>query len=656
MKKNYLSLMAAIAANFIYATVQAQSAPCSDPGGGVRNFSLAGAVTETQHFYPGTLPGGTPAGAIEKATAGTISAYRSMTLVSPQRQVTIHPELPGSATGKVVLRSVLLGMDAPDAYLKIYDGATATGTPSVHITAANAASYLNQNMVFNGPATVVFESATPAASGTFDINIKYMTGDEQITSSLGNPVLYWGAFIEPDTYTLIDNDRTDGADGTPISIGYFDENKNFVSSSWATSDLAFCTDYHATATLIGGGSTGAGGIYPGKMIYTKTIRPDMNKDGLVNAADSLIAARILWIMKEVSTGTHDWYNVKMAVHLTTLEEGDWYGGLHGAAIAAVPSVPKEPVFSITATSASTTIGTGLDVTVNFDVDTSHPKRLKLDLPAGLTLSDLSGATYNAGSLEFAAVPAVATFKVTSASVLADDITVTYEEPGFWNIGNFMVYRPCTVGSSDLQDFIGISEGSNAYPNRSVEVAWTGTPTPVSMLGFGVSKEGQKALLDWGTASERNNKGFDIERSADGKTWNTVGFVSSKSQNGNSSATLIYDYTDSEPLPGKNYYRLKQQDLDGHFEYSKVEMVTFHAYSNIRIYPNPASEVLTIGGVAQNAVISIYNTLGQEVRTTTVDLEADQVLINVASLAKGTYYITVRNAEKKVMSRSQFMKY
>jgi hypothetical protein len=78
------------------------------------------------------------------------------------------------------------------------------------------------------------------------------------------------------------------------------------------------------------------------------------------------------------------------------------------------------------------------------------------------------------------------------------------------------------------------------------------------------------FLEWVTKSERNNDYFSIERSEDGKIFETIKQINGA---GNSTKKLHYDFTDYSPLRGTNYYRLKQTDYDGKSEYSKIITIT-----------------------------------------------------------------------------------
>ena len=120
--------------------------------------------------------------------------------------------------------------------------------------------------------------------------------------------------------------------------------------------------------------------------------------------------------------------------------------------------------------------------------------------------------------------------------------------------------------------------------------------PVDLIAFTAESLGNKyALLHWTTASEINNSHFDVERSYDGRTFEVVGEVTG---NGNSQHQIDYSYTDASVSKVQNtvYYRLKQVDFDGEYEYSDIRVVRFDAVGNdmqLVAYPNPMSDELNV---------------------------------------------------------------
>jgi hypothetical protein len=138
------------------------------------------------------------------------------------------------------------------------------------------------------------------------------------------------------------------------------------------------------------------------------------------------------------------------------------------------------------------------------------------------------------------------------------------------------------------------------------------PLPVELTSFAGKIIGKKILLNWQTATEINNYGFEIERSSGNETWGKIGFVNG---NGNSNSPKDYSFMDDPPLEGVDIkYRLKQIDNDGQFEYSDIitlnfSITTFELYQN---YPNPFNPSTTISWhspIEGNVNIKIYDVLG-----------------------------------------------
>jgi hypothetical protein len=115
--------------------------------------------------------------------------------------------------------------------------------------------------------------------------------------------------------------------------------------------------------------------------------------------------------------------------------------------------------------------------------------------------------------------------------------------------------------------------------------------PVELLSFKGNLVDNQIILDWITASELNNLGFEIQKSNEGREWRIIDFVEGQ---GTSAIINEYRYNDLSPLSGINYYRLKQIDFDGAFEYSDVIAIEYaNSEKNIQIFPNPSNKLINI---------------------------------------------------------------
>ena len=166
--------------------------------------------------------------------------------------------------------------------------------------------------------------------------------------------------------------------------------------------------------------------------------------------------------------------------------------------------------------------------------------------------------------------------------------------------------------------------------------------PVEFIYFTAVPYEDDALLSWATASEINNSHFDVERSIDGINFEKIGEVAG---NGTTLVQQSYEFIDDNPILGENYYRLRQVDFDGRYEYTEIELVVFGAETNgvftVAISPNPATHILNIQS-NQTGIdfIQVYNSLGQLVLEEPASTQHQLHKLNVEALAGGSYYLKV----------------
>ncbi|MCH7774357.1 MAG: T9SS type A sorting domain-containing protein, partial [Bacteroidetes bacterium] len=167
--------------------------------------------------------------------------------------------------------------------------------------------------------------------------------------------------------------------------------------------------------------------------------------------------------------------------------------------------------------------------------------------------------------------------------------------------------------------------------------------PVELTSFTASVKNNQVLLKWETETEVNNYGFDIERTKDNSDWLTIGFVEG---HGNSNSPKQYNFIDTDiNQSGTYYYRLKQIDNDGTYEYSDVVSVEVGVPNNFFLsqnYPNPFNPETRIDFTLpqkQLVFIRVYNTLGERV-TELVSEEREagsySVIFDASKLPSGVY--------------------
>lgn len=171
--------------------------------------------------------------------------------------------------------------------------------------------------------------------------------------------------------------------------------------------------------------------------------------------------------------------------------------------------------------------------------------------------------------------------------------------------------------------------------------------PIEGLSFEATPYTDYIDLTWETATERNNEGFQIQKSSDKNTWEDIGFVKGQ---GTSTRPQQYDYRDKQPYSDWNYYRLKQVNRDGTFAYSEVVAVQFEdKQQDIHLFPNPVREQLTIefpeALTDQVVPIEVFNSVGQLVLTQAINANSSYSL-DVSALPNGTYYLRLEDGFSK----------
>lgn len=226
---------------------------------------------------------------------------------------------------------------------------------------------------------------------------------------------------------------------------------------------------------------------------------------------------------------------------------------------------------------------------------------------------------------------VALFNAKDGDPNGDNTTVTSMQDITGNNHNATLFNFTKTGTT--------SNFTDASPS------FTGTCTvlPVTFSHFTAKAEKQSILLTWQTSSEINNAGFALERSGNGNTkWEKIAFVQGS---GNSASVKNYQFRDASPLTGANFYRLKQQDMDGHFKVSNVVSASMLEAGRISLYPTVASSVINLS-ISDQALLQtpfvIFDNSGKTVQKGMI--KALRQSINVSTLNKGVYFLKIQDAE------------
>jgi len=181
--------------------------------------------------------------------------------------------------------------------------------------------------------------------------------------------------------------------------------------------------------------------------------------------------------------------------------------------------------------------------------------------------------------------------------------------------------------------------------RSIE-----STLPVELSSFTAKVQSPGVMLKWNTATETNNKGFEVQRKLKNMDWTNIGFVNG---NGTSSKISSYSFADKfdNTYEGRVLYRLKQVDFNGEFKYTRYIYVdvdfmpkTCQLYQNFPNPFNPSTLIKYFITGESNVTLTIYNSVGQKMEELINKVEPGgfhEVSWNASKYSSGTYYYTLQ---------------
>lgn len=186
--------------------------------------------------------------------------------------------------------------------------------------------------------------------------------------------------------------------------------------------------------------------------------------------------------------------------------------------------------------------------------------------------------------------------------------------------------------------------NNLPPGVTFPTLTTGGTLPIKLTAFSATGEGSKVKLQWSTESEQNNDRFDVQRSADGRTWETISSVKGK---GTISSTSNYTTYDNSPLKGITYYRLQQYDINGKSTASDVKSFRLGAIKTlVSVSPNPARAGINfkfLNEGAKNVLAVLSDANGKVVyQQTFKEVQANALnKLNLQQPAPGIYILKLK---------------
>jgi hypothetical protein len=190
--------------------------------------------------------------------------------------------------------------------------------------------------------------------------------------------------------------------------------------------------------------------------------------------------------------------------------------------------------------------------------------------------------------------------------------------------------------------VGAASGSNPYTRTAsgvdsfspFTVSSNLSVLPVTFIDFGATKEGQRIKLTWQASIDGSMPAFEVERSADGRTFSTLAKVSAQTSPG----THSYESFDLSPQKGWNYYRLKMVETNGAVQYSRISKITWGIRIPLAISPNPVSTELIVQWDKTPSAITVLDVSGR----TVLQLQPNQTnRYSVRQLKAGTYFVRMQ---------------
>jgi hypothetical protein len=212
-------------------------------------------------------------------------------------------------------------------------------------------------------------------------------------------------------------------------------------------------------------------------------------------------------------------------------------------------------------------------------------------------------------------------------------------------------------------FLGLSEGSNiTFNGFTWSITYSGgdgndivlesIALPVEMISFAANLQNDDVLLNWETASELNNDYFEVEFSLNGVDFQKIGRVTGAGTTlEQQSYEFLHDLSQidfSLTTETKLYYRLRQVDFDGQFEYSDIKQVSIelHQAPTVNIYPNPTTDFITIDNAVVEEWVYVLNTQGQIVKAFQIQSTSDRY--SLSAFPSGTYYLKIGESVQKIV--------
>ena len=269
--------------------------------------------------------------------------------------------------------------------------------------------------------------------------------------------------------------------------------------------------------------------------------------------------------------------------------------------------------------------------------------------AGLLTDNVSrGVNFSNAALK--GIDRIWTVETATAPSAAVPVTLSWiadDDNGLTDFSQARAWR-AAIGSAQWGAVSNQAAATVAGSNRSFSFATAvlgrltisnaANPLPVELVAFTAEGRGGDALLRWATASEKNNDRFEVEASADGRSFRRIGTVAGAGSSSQPHEYQLLDPTIARYGASLVYYRLRQVDADGTASYSPVRTVAVTGTVGLALFPNPAARATTLTGAQPGAVVTVFDAVGRQVTRAVADASGSAALLLPEGHATGVYVV------------------
>ncbi|MBS4065258.1 MAG: T9SS type A sorting domain-containing protein [Chitinophagaceae bacterium] len=637
--------------------------------------TFSGSNTVKIYFISSTLVTSTLAGPTANSPTfgynGSNFYYNGVNYNGSQIPSACSGGAPDMNNGTYYVTTISSGSSCESAPVFTCFGLTSTATPVITQTSLYASNNSVSGTATSGATVYLWingqQKATTTATGgnysftglTFNlgdvVDVRAITSGNCMSDSVSRTV---SCYTNPPIITADKNNQITAGQyitgtsseptGTTIRV-YNSTGPTLVATTtvqaggvWSTSTIPYSaiagTSYYATAQN-----------------GTCTVS---NNSGSVSAANQTSASRCGTITGPVSSGTTSVSGtLATAVANTTVNlylDGELIGStITGTTAWTVSSIPSTTIYS----NGVLTIGVlesgsqEIACSASVIVTCSSSPVAPLFTPANTTIGPNQSVTYtvsNAVSGNFYAVSLATGASLGAGKWATSNGNLTLTTDPISSTGNYSIVIKAT-------NLSGVTVCTTTSSAASINVTST---LPLTLLSLTARWESNDVLLNWETTDEVNTSLFVIERSANGRDFNSIGMLKAA---GNSVNRSNYNYKDIQAGKGVHYYRLKMIDLDGNYTYSNIIVLRTVQVNEVKAWPNPFHNQLNIAYQSEtNSIIQVQITdvTGKLLfkQYYTVNKGNNQLLVQqLQTFNSGIYFVEIIDIHTKVFRNLKLTK-